>query len=85
MPRDGSRKIQPIRARSIRRFASGVAKAKSLSGAHSSPPYTFIESVGENMNEEVGVEKGLRRPGVLGVHSLDHFALTVPDLAEAAV
>jgi catechol 2,3-dioxygenase-like lactoylglutathione lyase family enzyme len=24
-----------------------------------------------------------RRPGVLGVHSLDHFALTVPDLAEA--
>jgi catechol-2,3-dioxygenase len=36
------------------------------------------------MNEEVGVEKGQRRPGVLGVHSLDHFALTVPDLAEAA-
>lgn len=25
-----------------------------------------------------------RRPGVLGVHSLDHFALVVPDLAEAA-
>lgn len=25
-----------------------------------------------------------RRPNVLGVHSLDHFALTVPDLAEAA-
>jgi len=36
------------------------------------------------VNEEVGVEKGLGRPGVLGVHSLDHFALTVPDLAEAA-
>jgi hypothetical protein len=36
------------------------------------------------MNEEVGVEKGLRRPGVLGVHFLDHFALTVPDFAEAA-
>jgi hypothetical protein len=35
------------------------------------------------MNEEVDVEKGLRRPGVLGVHSRDHFALTVPDLAEA--
>lgn len=25
-----------------------------------------------------------RRPGVLGVHSLDHFAITVPDLATAA-
>lgn len=25
----------------------------------------------------------MRRPGVLGVHSLDHFVLTVPDLAEA--
>jgi catechol 2,3-dioxygenase-like lactoylglutathione lyase family enzyme len=24
-----------------------------------------------------------RRPGVLGVHSLDHFSLTVPDLAQA--
>jgi catechol 2,3-dioxygenase-like lactoylglutathione lyase family enzyme len=25
-----------------------------------------------------------RRPGVLGVHSLDHFSVTVPDLAEAS-
>ena len=24
-----------------------------------------------------------RRPGELGVHSLDHFSITVPDLAEA--
>ena len=24
-----------------------------------------------------------RRPGALGVHSVDHFALTVPDLAIA--
>jgi len=27
--------------------------------------------------------EAMRRPGVLGVHSLDHFSLTVPDLAQA--
>ena len=27
--------------------------------------------------------KGGRRPNILGVHSLDHFAVAVPDLDEA--
>jgi hypothetical protein len=26
---------------------------------------------------------GTRRPGVLGVHSLDHFSMTVPSLEQA--
>lgn len=39
---------------------------------------------GHAMNELTDTLKELRRPGVLGVHSLDHFAFTVPDLAEAA-
>lgn len=32
------------------------------------------------MNETSGI---VRRPDILGVHSIDHFALEVPDLAEA--
>jgi catechol 2,3-dioxygenase len=31
-----------------------------------------------------GFVEAVRRPGVLGVHSLDHFSLTVPDLAKAS-
>jgi catechol 2,3-dioxygenase-like lactoylglutathione lyase family enzyme len=35
------------------------------------------------MTEEPTMETVTRRPGALGVHSLDHFSITVPDLAEA--
>lgn len=37
------------------------------------------------MNKQIGqsVPQG-RRPGVLGVHSLDHFGMNVPDMEEAA-
>ncbi len=34
--------------------------------------------------EENGHSRMHRRPGVVGAHSLDHYSLTVPDLAEAA-
>jgi catechol 2,3-dioxygenase-like lactoylglutathione lyase family enzyme len=36
------------------------------------------------MTQIGGFKEAVRRPGVLGVHSLDHFALTVPDAAQAA-
>lgn len=36
------------------------------------------------MSERIDGGESQRRPGALGVHSLDHFSLTVPDLAEAA-
>lgn len=36
------------------------------------------------MNEQSSITVEQRRSNVLGVHSMDHFALTVPDLAEAA-
>jgi catechol 2,3-dioxygenase-like lactoylglutathione lyase family enzyme len=35
------------------------------------------------MTQIKGFVEATRRPGVLGVHSLDHFSLTVPDLAPA--
>ncbi|MFZ2982911.1 MAG: VOC family protein [Sphingobium sp.] len=36
------------------------------------------------MIEQSAVANEMRRPDVLGVHSMDHFAFTVPDLSEAA-
>ena len=35
------------------------------------------------MTEITGFIRPTRRPGALGVHSLDHFSMTVPDLARA--
>jgi catechol 2,3-dioxygenase-like lactoylglutathione lyase family enzyme len=35
------------------------------------------------MTQIGGFIEATRRPGVLGVHSLDHFSMTVPDLAKA--
>jgi catechol 2,3-dioxygenase-like lactoylglutathione lyase family enzyme len=35
------------------------------------------------MTQIKGFIQPTRRPGVLGVHSLDHFAISVPDLADA--
>lgn len=35
------------------------------------------------MTQLKGFIEATRRPGVLGVHSLDHFSLTVPDLEQA--
>ena len=35
------------------------------------------------MTQIRGFIEATRRPGVLGVHSLDHFSLTVPDLDAA--
>ncbi len=32
-----------------------------------------------------GFREAVRRPGVLGIHSLDHFSLTVPDLEQAKI
>ena len=35
------------------------------------------------MTQIGGFIAATRRPGVLGVHSLDHFSMTVPDLDKA--
>jgi catechol 2,3-dioxygenase-like lactoylglutathione lyase family enzyme len=49
----------------------------------------WVETGGLSRQEETmtsisGYIPATRRPGSLGVHSLDHFAITVPDLAEAS-
>lgn len=35
------------------------------------------------MTQIKGFIEATRRPGVLGVHSLDHFSMMVPDLEQA--
>ena len=37
------------------------------------------------MTQIGGFIEATRRPGVLGVHSLDHFSMTVPDLEKAKI
>jgi catechol 2,3-dioxygenase-like lactoylglutathione lyase family enzyme len=42
-----------------------------------------LDRAEENVTQIGGFIAATRKPGVLGVHSLDHFSLTVPDLEKA--